>query len=275
MRYTAPLHEGRLIRRYNRFLADIDVEGESLTVHCPNSGSMAGLLNPGNPVRFSGPHGAHRKLRYTLEQIRVHRPDGRRIWVGVNTSHPNHVVREAIEAGRIPSLRGYTTVRSEVQSSAHSRIDLKLEGHINQGDCWVEVKNCTLTQADPFSKRSLNDGKLATFPDAVTARGAKHLHELMARIDQGEQAALVITVQRSDASGFSPAWAFDPAYCELFFRAIEHGVRVYPVIVRVTKSGLWLQWRELTGEGAASGRTRPPKAPPRPSPLPILDLRRA
>lgn len=241
MRYAMPLHEARLVRRYNRFLADVILpDGSPLTVHCPNSGSMAGLLDKGNPVRISGPHGAHRKLRYTLEQIRVRRRDGGRIWVGVNTSHPNHVVREAIEARRIPGLESYDRVRSEVKLGEHSRMDLFLEGS-GLPPCWVEVKNCTMVQQHPHDRDSINMGRLATFPDAVTSRGAKHLDELVRRVREGERAVMIYTVQRSDCDSFGMAEAYDPDYSARFRDALALGVEAMPFVVRVRRDGLWLR----------------------------------
>lgn len=237
MKYAMPLHDATLIRRYKRFLADVEYEGELLTVHTPNSGSMAGLLDEGNPVRISGPHGAHRKLRYTLEQIRIRRRDGRRIWVGVNTSVPNKVVEEAFQKKRIPSLEHYRTIRREVKLGDHSRIDLLLqqEGH---PDCWVEVKNVTLVQADVSKKDSVNEGHIAAFPDAVTSRGAKHLSELINRVQMGERAAMVYVVQRSDGEGFAPAVAYDPVYAEAFRYARQQGVEIIAVQARVARSGI-------------------------------------
>ena len=245
MIYSEPVLEGQLIRRYKRFLADVLVNGESITVHCPNSGSMAGLLQDNAPVRITGPYGPHRKLRYTLEQIRITRPDGREIWVGVNTSVPNHISKEAIEAGHIPGLAGYNRVRSEVKLGEHSRIDLLLESD-QRPRCWVEVKNTTVVQEDPADKTSLNVGDIATFPDAVTSRGAKHLDELMERVRQGERAVMLYTVQRADATRFAIARGFDPAYARKFDEAMKVGVEAIPVMADVREDGVVLTSTVLT-----------------------------
>ncbi len=237
MRYPTPLLHGALIRRYKRFLADVLLDdGHEITVHCPNSGSMAGLTRPGNPVRISGPYAPTRKYLYTLEQVRIRRPDGRRIWVGVNTSVPNKIVREAAERGRLPGLEAYTKVSSEVKLGERSRIDLLLQGE-GLPDCWVEVKNVTLVLPDPSHKAPLNVGDIACFPDAVTTRGAKHLEELVARVQVGDRAAMVYTVQRSDGRRFAPAAGFDPVYAGLWQAARGAGVQMLPMATRMnTKS---------------------------------------
>ncbi|MCB2200434.1 DNA/RNA nuclease SfsA [bacterium] len=244
MRYKTPILEGRLLRRYKRFLADVLVDGEEMTVHCPNSGSMAGLKDEGNRVRISGPHAPTRKLRYGLEQIEVTRPDGQVIWVGVNTAIPNHISKEAIEAGIVPGLEGYDTVRSEVKLGDHSRIDLLLESK-DRPPCWVEVKNTTVVQEDPGDKTSLNVGDIATFPDAVTSRGAKHLDELMGRVKAGERAVMLYTAQRADAKRFAIARGFDPGYAEKFREALEVGVEAIPMLAEVTSDGVTLTSTKL------------------------------
>ncbi|MFH0883259.1 MAG: DNA/RNA nuclease SfsA [bacterium] len=240
MNYELPIHEGTLIRRYKRFLADVVVDGKQITVLCPNTGSMSGLLDSGNPVRISGPHpNTKRKYAYTLEQIRITRHDKGKFWVGVNTGLPNAVVDEAIHEGNIPGLEGYRCVRREVKLGDHSRIDLFLSEHRDGlPDCWVEVKNCTSVQDDVNDKASQNVGLTATFPDAVTTRGQKHVRELIERVQHGERAAMVFTVQRGDARQFSPAWAFDPDYAGLFYTARSSGLEMMPMVVDVTGQGL-------------------------------------
>ena len=158
-----PLYPGRLLRRYQRFLADVELDdGSIVTAHCPNSGSMKGCNLPGSPVLLSCSDKPGRRLKFTWELVMA---DG--LWVGINTGLPNLLVREGIENGAISELRGYASIRPEVRyGEEKSRIDLLLEG--DKGRCFVEVKNVTL----------VDDGK-AFFPDAVTTRGQKHLRELM------------------------------------------------------------------------------------------------
>jgi sugar fermentation stimulation protein A len=239
MRYPNPILEGHLIRRYKRFLTDVEIDGKKLTVHCPNSGSMAGLTDYGNPVRISGPHNGKRKHAYTLEQIRITRPDRRKIWVGVNTMIPNIIAYEAAQSRKLPGLENYTTVRREVKLGSHSRIDLKLDGN-DLPPCWIEVKNVTLVLSDPADKLTVNHGNIAAFPDAVTTRGAKHLRELIKRVKLGERAVMLYIIQRSDGDTFAPAVGFDPDYTNELKKAISAGVDILPLRVRVTKSGIWL-----------------------------------
>ncbi len=240
MNYSTEVFPGRLIRRYKRFLADVTTEaGEKITVHCPNSGSMAGLTEEGNPVRYSGPHAPTRKYPFTLEQIQITRPDGEKVWVGVNTALPNYMTKEAIENGIIPGLEAYRKVRTEVKLNDHTRIDLFLEED-GLPPCWVEVKNVTLVLPDPKVKASLNEGDIAAFPDAVTTRGAKHLRELAERVQQGERAVMVYTIQRSDGKRFTPAVAFDPDYAKEWQRARDAGVEMIPMLTKVTQSGVEL-----------------------------------
>ena len=208
MRWPAPLIPGRLLRRYKRFLADIALEdGRETTVHCPNPGRMLGLNAPGLRVWLSHAPGARRRLPLTLELVEA---DGG--LVGINTLHPNRLVEEAIRAGQIPELAGYRLIRREVRYGENCRIDLLLRAD-RRPDCFVEVKNVHLKRAAG-----------AEFPDAVTARGAKHLRELARRVAAGDRAVLVYVVQRTDCAGFSIASDIDPTYADAFRRALDAGV---------------------------------------------------
>jgi len=222
-----------------RFMADVVIEDRRMRVHCPNSGSMAGLTDEGNRVRISGPHSQHRKYRHTLEQIQVRRPDGRRIWVGINTMVPNVIAYEALKAHRVPGLEQYRTIQREVKLGDHSRIDLRLE-HPTLPACWIEVKNVTLVVGDPKQTKPLNVGNIAAFPDAVTARGAKHLRELVRRVKMGERAVMLYVIQRSDGELFAPAAGYDPEYAQILKQAEADGVEILPMTARVTKTGIWL-----------------------------------
>lgn len=224
MRFFSPLVTGTLVCRYRRFLADVRLDdGSVVTVHCPNSGSMEGCAVPGSPVWISRSSSPTRRTEYTWELVSVNG-----VMVGINTAHPNRLVREAVDHGIIPELRGYDTTRSEVRyGSEGSRIDLLLEG--GSGRCWVEVKNVTLVE-----------GKTALFPDAATARGRKHLRELMEMVRSGDRGVLVFLVQRGDAEMVSPADSIDPAYGELLRIAVRSGVEVLPWRARVTPSQISL-----------------------------------
>jgi len=204
------LISGTLIRRYKRFLADVQLDnGDIVTAHCPNSGSMQACCQPGRPVYLSMHDNPKRKLKYTWELI-----DMPTSLVGVNTQVPNRLTACAIAAGDVAALSGYETVRREVKAGANSRIDMLLEA-AHRRPCYVEVKNCTL----------VTEG-LATFPDAVTVRGQKHLTELQALVADGFRCAMFFLVQRMDATAFAPADAIDPAYGQKLRQAAQHGVEV-------------------------------------------------
>lgn len=212
MRFSTPLIQGRLIRRYKRFLADVDLAGEIVVAHVPNSGSMLGLDAPGSAVWLSRSDNPKRKLAYTLELVEA---DGG--LVGVNTGHPNALVAAGIAAGTIPELAGYARLRREVKYGRNSRIDVLLEDEARP-PCYVEVKNVHLRRPDR------HDGRAAEFPDCVTARGAKHLEEMTAMVAAGCRAVMVYLVQRTDCSHFRVAADLDPAYFAGLRRALDSGV---------------------------------------------------
>ncbi|MFZ5775715.1 MAG: DNA/RNA nuclease SfsA [Thermodesulfobacteriota bacterium] len=207
MRFANPLIPGRLIRRYKRFLADVELDaGGLLTAHCPNSGSMLGCDEPGSPVLLSRSDNPGRKYPHTLELVRVGET-----WVGINTSRTNGLVAEGIAAGVVKELAGATTIRPEVRVSQRSRLDFLLT--IEGAPVYLEVKNCTLAV-----------GRAAMFPDAVTTRGARHLEELLALRRNGQRAVVLFCVQREDVQWFSPASHLDPAYAEGLRIAMAGGV---------------------------------------------------
>jgi sugar fermentation stimulation protein A len=207
MKMPPPLHPGTLIRRRNRFIAEIRLDhGEEVTAHCPNSGSMKGCNLPGAPVLLSESDNPARKTRYTWEMVRAGRT-----WVGINTLRTNALVREAIENGTIAELQGYESIRSEVKFGKHSRLDFLLEGPA--GSCYVEVKNVTLVEH-----------RTALFPDAVTTRGQKHMRELVRAVKMGHRAVVVFAVQRGDVNAFAPADVIDPVYGKELRNALKKGV---------------------------------------------------
>lgn len=216
-----PLLQGTLLRRYKRFLADVRLKnGHVVTAHCPNSGSMLACSEPGRAVYLSRHNNPKRRLRYTWELIEM--PAS---LVGVNTLVPNRLVKAAVLAGRIDGLTGYERVRSEVNYGANSRIDLLLEkGGMR---CFVEVKNCTLVEEGA-----------ASFPDAVTARGLKHLRELQEQVRTGARSVMFYLIQRMDALRFQPADAIDPKYGRELKRAIQNGVEVMVYDVAIDLEGI-------------------------------------
>jgi len=221
-----PLIPGTLVKRYKRFLADVVLEdGSTVTVHCPNSGSMKGCANPGSRVYISRSSNQNRKYPCTWELVEA---DG--FWAGINTGLPNRLVREAIESGTVVELRGYETIRPEVAYGEHSRIDLLLESPHQR--CFVEVKNVTLVE-----------NGLALFPDAVTTRGQKHLHELMRVVREGDCGVIFFTVQRGDGKSVSPADAIDPEYGRLLRLAIKNGVEALAYRALITPQEILLTER--------------------------------
>ena len=226
MKFHAPLLKGTLIKRYKRFMADVTLEtGETVTAHCANSGSMLSVNEPGSEVWLSPAKNPDRKLKFTWEMIRI----GRSL-VGINTQHPNAIVAEAIEKGKIPGLTGYETLRREVKYGKNSRIDILLE-YADGKNCYVEVKNVTM-------RRDLAKGAPAEFPDGVTARGAKHLVEMTDMIKQGHRAVMVYLVQRGDATSMVIARDIDPTYGETLDQARKDGVEVIVLGCKLGKNGV-------------------------------------
>ena len=201
---------GSLIKRYKRFMADVKLRnGHTVTAHCPNSGSMKECNEPGRTVYISRSSNPDRKLKYTWELIEM--PDS---LVGVNTNVPNRLVVESLLHGDIPGFSEYNELLTEVPYGNRSRIDVLLKS--NDGDeCYIEVKNCTLVR----------DG-VASFPDAVTERGLKHLKELQDVVSRGRRGVIFFLIQRMDAELFRPAKDIDPAYADELKKAVEAGVEI-------------------------------------------------
>lgn len=224
MKFDSPLIRGTLIKRYKRFLADVTLEdGTVVTAHTANSGSMKGCAEPGSEVWLSPASNPNRKLKYTWELVRV---DGHLI--GINTNHPNTLAAESIGDGRVVELTGYDKLRREVKYGKNSRIDVLLSAE-DKPDCYVEVKNVTL-----FRDRR------AEFPDAVTARGAKHLAELTDMVAAGKRAVMLYMVQRS-ADGldhFTVAEDIDPAYAGALRDAMSAGVEAICYTCDITTDGI-------------------------------------
>jgi sugar fermentation stimulation protein A len=215
---------GTLIRRYKRFLADVRLDdGTTVTAHCPNSGSMKSCCEPDRTVYLSVHDHPRRKLKYTWELI-----DMPTSLVGVNTQVPNRLTAHAIAAGEVDALRGYETVRREVKAGKNSRIDILLASP-DRRPCFVEVKNCTL----------VTDG-VATFPDAVTLRGQKHLMELQTLAADGYRCAMFFLVQRMDANRFAPAEHIDAEYARKLRQAVKNDVEILVYDVNIDLTGIRL-----------------------------------
>jgi len=216
-----PLVRGVLVKRYQRFLADVRLGNRRLvTAHCPNTGSMLSCSEPGRPVYLSPHNNPSRRLRYTWEMIEM--PGS---LVGVNTRTPNLLVKTAAGAGKIPALSGYDLIKSEV-TAGDSRLDLVLEG-ADRRPCFVEIKNCTLVEEGT-----------AFFPDAVTQRGRKHLANLAGLAENGRRAVIFFLIQRIDARLFRPADHIDPEYGRALRRAVRTGVEVMVYDVNISLKGI-------------------------------------
>lgn len=206
-----PLIKGTLLKRYKRFLADIELEnGEVLTAHCANPGAMTGLKDPGLTAYLSKSDNPKRKLSHSLELLEV---DGG--LVGINTAHPNRIVEEAIRARQIPELAEWDLVRREVKYGENSRIDLLLETS-GKPLCYVEVKNVHL----------MREAGYAEFPDSVTTRGTKHLRELATMVREGHRAVMFYLVQRTDCNRLGFADDIDPVYASTLQEVVAQGVEV-------------------------------------------------
>lgn len=210
--FLPPLVPARLESRYKRFLADVTLEdtGETVTVHCPNPGSMMGLKSPGSRVWLSRSDNPNRKLAYTLELVEA---DGTR--VGINTNLPNKLAEEGLTLGLIPELSSFQTLKREVRYGEGSRVDLLLVEPTGR-KVYVEVKNCHLRRT----------AGLAEFPDSVTSRGAKHLQDLTREVTAGHRGVMLFIVQRSDCEAFDTAPDLDPAYHHGLRAAADAGVDV-------------------------------------------------
>lgn len=228
MTFKTQLIPGKLIKRYKRFLADVILEsGETVTVHCPNSGSMRTCAVPGWDVLLSRSDNPTRKYPLTWEMVH-----NGTCWIGINTGIPNLIAAEAAMDGTIPELAGYDELRREVRYGQNSRIDLLLESSGKK--CFVEVKNVTLVEEDGHNY----------FPDAVTERGKKHLLELTDMVRAGHRAVMLFVIQRSDGDEFRPAGHIDPAYADALQVAAANGVELLAYQANVSPKGISIQSRK-------------------------------
>lgn len=254
MRFVPELERGRLLTRYKRFLADIETDsGERLTIHCPNTGSMFNCMMPGGEIWFSRSSDPKRKLPGTWEVSET--PQGR--LACINTGRANGLVEEALRAGVITELAGFTGLKREVAYGVEkSRVDFRLE--YPEGFLYLEVKSVTL---------GFDDSTVAAFPDAVTQRGARHLRELAALARNGTRAVLLYCVNLTGIQAVRPAEEIDPAYAAALREAIEAGVRILAYGVALTPQEVWIDrplqvvWACAPDQPSSSGsRTQMPLA---------------
>lgn len=231
MRLPALLKTGRLLKRYKRFLADVLLDdGREVVAHCANPGSMMGVAVEGARVWLHEHGDPKRKLAFSWELVDI---DG--TLIPINTTNPNKIAREAVEAGLIPELSGYREIAREVKYGEASRIDFLLSGaksgNSRKKPCYVEVKNVHLSRVPG----------LAEFPDSVTKRGAKHLAELTRVAAEGARAVMLFIVQRSDCRRFAAAADLDPAYARSLKSAASSGVELLCYDCEVTTAEIVLR----------------------------------
>ncbi|MDH5547245.1 MAG: DNA/RNA nuclease SfsA [Gammaproteobacteria bacterium] len=228
MKYTQPILTGTLIKRYKRFLADVRLDnGEVITVHTPNTGAMLGCAEPGFRVWLYDSENLERKYRYSW--LLVENNEG--IKIGINTAAANTLVEEGIREGVIKELQGYSQVQREVKSpTGVSRFDLFLQHHSHLPDCYIEVKSVTAKGEDG----------VGIFPDAVSARGKKHLEDLRAMVALGFRAVLVFCVQREDVEQVRAAIEIDPLYANTLETVRKHGVEVIAYCAKLSPNQLSL-----------------------------------
>ena len=209
MKFKERLLQGTLIKRYKRFFVDIKYKGKTITGHCPNTGSMLGLLEKGNKVWFSKSENPNRKLKYTLEIVEVQKQK-----VGINTLLTNKIVLEALIKKKILPLKNFLHIKSEVKFSENTRFDFMLTNKKNK--CFLEVKNVTLVRKK----------NIAEFPDAITSRGTKHLNELIKCKEMGYQAYILYLIQREKCNYFKIANDIDQDYNIALTSALKKGIKI-------------------------------------------------
>jgi sugar fermentation stimulation protein A len=207
MKFDTPLIKTKFIKRYKRFFADVSLNKEILTAHCPNSGSMMGLLNEGSNAWISESKNTERKLKYTLEVL-----EDQKQMVGVNTHSANKIIEEALINKRIKELENYDQVQREMKYNDNTRFDFLVSNKREQA--FIEVKNVTLKREKDY----------AEFPDAPTTRGQKHLLELIDAIKKNYKAYLIFLVQREDCKFFKISKDIDEKYYEYLMQAKKKGV---------------------------------------------------
>ena len=226
MKFKERLLQGTLIKRYKRFFVDIKYKNKTITGHCPNTGSMMGLLNKGNKIWFSRSDNLSRKLKYTLEIIEV----GKKM-IGINTLLTNKIVFEALSQKKIKNFAKFNNIKPEVKFSDKTRFDFLISD--NKEKCFLEVKNVTLSRKD----------KIAEFPDAITSRGAKHLKELIIAKQRGFESYILYLIQREDCKSFRIAKDIDEDYKIAFDKALKKGVKIICYDCKISTEGIKLNNR--------------------------------
>lgn len=232
MKHSVDLIEGKFIKRYKRFFADVQLNGEVVVCHVANTGSLKSVLWEGAPCLLSASDNPERKLKFSLQALKSQYADS---WVGINTQFPNLLAQEAFRDQLFTEWKAYPDMKAEYKISAETRLDLMLSNRDKRR--FVEVKNVSLYR----------DGK-ALFPDGVTERGQKHLRELIELVKSGHEAEILFVIQRTDVRSFGVAADIDPEYAKLLSEAKNSGVFIRAVTVEVTKSALEIKNKSLPVE---------------------------
>jgi len=209
MKFKERLLQGKLIKRYKRFFVDIKYKNKTITAHCPNSGSMMGLIDIGNTVFFSKSDNPKRKLKYTLQIIKSNKK-----LVGINTHLTNKIILDSLNKKKIKSLDKFNNIKPEVKFSDKTRFDFLISN--NKKECFLEVKNVTLSRQN----------RVAEFPDSITSRGTKHLNELIRAKKMGYESCLLFLIQRDDCKYIKIAEDIDKSYKKAFDLALNSGVKI-------------------------------------------------
>ena len=209
MKFKVRLLQGLLIRRYKRFFVDIKYNNKTIIAHCPNSGSMMGLLKKNNKVWFSKSNDPKRKLKYTIQMIEVNKK-----LVGINTHLTNKIVLESLKKKKIKALSKFDNINTEVKYSDKTRFDFLISN--NKKKCFLEIKNVTLSRKN----------KIAEFPDAITSRGTRHLNDLIDAKRKGYESYILYLIQREDCKFFQIAKDIDEEYKNTFDNALKNGVKI-------------------------------------------------
>lgn len=226
MKFKTNLVEGKFLKRYKRFFADVQLGSETVVCHVANTGSLKSVLWEGAPCLVAPSDNPERKLKYSLQALKSQDSE---CWVGINTQWPNNLAVEIFKEKLISDWTDFTDFKSEYKISAETRLDLLLSSQTKKR--FVEIKNVTMIEGR-------GSKKLALFPDAVTERGQKHLKELMHLKEQGHESEILFVIQRTDLDSFGAASQIDPEYARLLKEAKSAGVVLRAITVEVSKSGL-------------------------------------
>ena len=227
MKFNETLIAGKFIKRYKRFFVDVKIGNEKVVAHCPNTGSMMGLLKKGNNVWISKSNNPKRKLKYTLQIIEVQKSK-----VGINTHLTNKIVFEALDKRVIKNFENIDKIQSEVKFGKNTRFDFLITEKYKK--TFIEVKNVTLCR----------EKKIAEFPDAITSRGSKHIQELLEANKKGYKIYLFFVIQRNDCNKFKLAKDIDPEYCELLLKAVKKNLKILCYDCKFSPKGIELN-REI------------------------------